>query len=153
MKRQKYIAEERTSKYAHWSFDPINIPEPIAQKLVYNQEFFGDEPTYETMLAMVMNTLLEELPEQQEEAVRLLYITGLSQHKAAAIIGCSHKTVAARARKGLDAIRQRLTDSVWIAELLGDRIPSDRTVPNVDGGDVANVLKSLLDRRVRESGK
>ena len=150
-KLQKSYAAERTQKYKSWSFDPLNVPEPIAQKLVYNENFFGDEPSVDTVLSIVLDTLLQELPKEQEDAVRLLYIMGLSQHKAAAIIGCSHKTVKARAVKGIDTLRARLTDASWIADLLGNTIPEGRTVGNIDGGQVTTVLSTLLERRKGES--
>lgn len=144
-------AIERTQKYKQWTFDPTDVPQPIAEKLVYHQNFFGDEPSQDTVLSIVLDTLLEELPKEQEDAVRLLYIMGLSQHKAAKIIGCSHKTVKARADKGIDTLRGRLTDASWIADLLGGIIPTENTVTNIDGGAISGVLKSLVDRRKNES--
>jgi hypothetical protein len=125
----------------------MNVPGPIAEKLVYNENFLGDEPSQDTVLSLVLDTLLQELPREQEDAIRLLYIMGLSQHKAAAIIGCSHKTVKARATKGIDTLRSRLTDASWISDLLGNTIPDGRTVGNIDGGAIGTVLKSFVDRR------
>jgi hypothetical protein len=125
----------------------LNVPEPIASKLVYHENFLGDEPTQDTVLSLVLDTLMQELPREQEDAVRLLYIMGLSQHKAGNIIGCSHKTVKARADKGIATLKLRLTDASWVADLLGNIIPGGNTVGSIDGGAVSSVLNSLLDRR------
>jgi DNA-directed RNA polymerase specialized sigma24 family protein len=142
-------AIERTQKYKQWTFDPTDVPQPIADKLIYHENFFGDEPSQDTVLSIVLDTLLEELPKEQEDAVRLLYIMGLSQHKAAKIIGCSHKTVKSRADKGIATLRARLTDASWIADLLGGLIPTENTVHGVDGGAISSALKSLVERRAR----
>jgi hypothetical protein len=108
-----------------WLFDANDAPEPILAKLISYDYHTGDEVPYETMLAIVMDRLLEDLPYEQEEAVRLLYLAGLSQHKAGDLIGVTHKTVKARAVKGLENLRVALQHSAWLADLLRGQIPQE----------------------------
>jgi predicted DNA-binding protein (UPF0251 family) len=143
----KWNAGQTGGDRKQWSFDPTNVPEPIAQKLTYIEQFEGDEPDYETMLAIVMDRMLADLPEEFEEAVRLLYLAGMSQHKAAEIIGVTHKTVKARAQKGLDILRKRLTDSVWLADMLQGLAPTDSQKPLVSPDRIASVIESLGHHR------
>lgn len=131
----------------HWLFDPTDIPEPIAEKLTHLVEFEGDEPPFEHLLAIVMDQILSDLPPHLEEAVRLLHLAGLSQHKAAAIIGCSHKTVKARADKGTAFLRQRIADSVWLSDLLRGQIPDESEPGSVTAERMQVVLGGLRERR------
>lgn len=135
----------------HWLFDPTSIEDIdlISRKLSASDVYFADTPDGENTLAIVLDRLLDELPAEQEEAVRLLYLSGLSQHKAAAIIGVTHKTVKARADKGVAAMRRRLADSVWIADLVRGMVP-DGELPEtaLSGTDrIAGVLGALGKRR------
>lgn len=127
----------------NWSFDPNAAPPPIAAKLVTFDDHDMEEPEFERMLAIVMDRLLADLPPDQEEAVRLIHLAGLSQHKAAAIIGVTHKTAAARARRGLAVLRQRLSDSVWLADLLRGQIPQDMEASNLEASGFTSILEGL----------
>lgn len=133
-----------------WVFDPTNVPFEIAEKLVYTVAFEGDEPDYETMLAIVMDKLLEDLPPELEEAVRLIHLAGLSQHKAAAILGVTHKTAKARADKGISQIRNRLNDSVWLADMLQGLAPTTSQKPLVSPDRITGVIKTLGTNQRRQ---
>jgi len=95
------------------------------------------------VLAIVMDQLLDDLPPDQEEAVRLIHLAGLSQHKAAAIIGVTHKTAAARARRGVAAMRKRLEDSVWLADLLKGQIPEEFTNQELGADGLGSILNGI----------
>lgn len=126
-----------------WSFDSNNPPHPIAQRLVSHDDIDGDGPEFERMLAIVMDRLLADLPPHLEEAVRLTHLAGLSQRKAAAIVGVDHKTVAARARKGIAELRSRIEDSVWLADLLKGQIPDEFDQQQLTASALGGVLDGM----------
>ena len=109
-----------------WLFDPQAIDSigPILSKLVVYDTYFEDEQG-QTTLEIVLDKILEELPSHLEEAVRLVYLAGISYRSAAKVIGVDHKTVKARAEKGVGLLRNRLTDTVWLASLISNMIPQE----------------------------
>jgi DNA-directed RNA polymerase specialized sigma24 family protein len=129
----------------HWVFDPTQAESiaPIASKLIHEDVYFAEEDA-ETTLAKVLDRLLDELPEDQRLAVRAVYLTGMTQRAAARSLGVDHKTVKLRAQKGIDALRRRLTDSAWLADLLAGAVPSDE-VPTRPLA-APNTLLSVLSR-------
>lgn len=114
----------------HWLFDPARAEgiAPIMEKLVHEDIYFDGEDDMETVLIKVLDRLLDELPEDQRLAVRAVYLTGMTLRAAARSLGVDHKTVKLRAEKGVEAMRQRLTDTAWIADMLAGSVPVD-TVP------------------------
>ena len=111
----------------HWLFDPsqVEMIGPIGRKLVHEDTYFDDGTDIETVLAKVLDKLLEELPSDQRLAVRAVYLTGMSLRAAARSLGVDHKTVKLRAAKGVEGMRQRLTDTAWIADMLAGAVPAD----------------------------
>jgi DNA-directed RNA polymerase specialized sigma24 family protein len=131
-----------------WSFDP-NAAEsmsPIRDALVHYDEYFFEDEGMST-LAIVMDKILDDLPEDLADAVRLVHLRGKSLRSAAKILGVDHKTVKARVDKGVRLMRKRLTDSVWIAEMLRGYIPKEELVsaPLQNTNSVVDVLKGLKD--------
>lgn len=133
-----------------WVFDPSSAEDmaPIRDALTARSaedEFFDDDYGT-TTLAMVMDKILDDLPKDLAEAVRLVHINGASLRSAAKTIGVDHKTVKARVAKGVAMMRVRLVDSVWIAEMLRGYLPADEIVnTKVRGENVARILKTLGD--------
>jgi hypothetical protein len=129
----------------HWLFDPQSIETigPILEKLaVYDTYFTEDDGV--TTLGIVLDRILEELPDELEEAVRLVYLAGISYRSAGRTIGVDHKTVKSRAERGVKILRARLTDTVWLATLVGDMLPSNISSNRVEPNDkVFSVLSSL----------
>jgi len=129
----------------HWLFDPQDVETigPILSKLAVYDEYFVDEEG-QTTLAIVLDRILDELPEHLEEAVRLVYLAGISYRSAARTIGVDHKTIKARADKGVDLLRKRLTDTVWLASLINGMLPEGSVEsPKVTSPD--KVFKILND--------
>jgi vancomycin resistance protein YoaR len=111
-------------KEHHWLFDPQDVDNiaPILNKLsIYDEYFVENEGA--TTLSIVLDSILDELSPELEEAVRLTHLAGISYRSAAKIIGCDHKTVKARSERGIIALRKRLTDTVWLASLISGLIP------------------------------
>lgn len=135
-----------TSK--HWLFDPQQIDSigPILSKLVTYDSYFVEEQG-QTTLQIVLDKILEELPEELEECVRLIYLAGMSQRSAARTIGVDHKTVKARADKGIKILRKRLTDTVWLSALIGGMIPEQVDTKVSSPEKVFRVLNDLTDIR------
>jgi DNA-directed RNA polymerase specialized sigma24 family protein len=132
-----------------WVFDPSDaevemIPVIRDQLTHYDEYFFEDQG--ESTLSIVMDKVLEDLPEHIADAVRLVHLRGKSLRSAAKILGVDHKTVKARVDKGVGMMRTRLTDSLWIAEMLRGYIPAEELKSEpVQKNDVASILKTLKD--------
>ena len=111
----------------HWLFDPSRAEgiAPIMDKLIHEDVYFDAEDDMETVLIKVLDRLLDELPKDQRLAVRAVYLTGMTLRAAARSLGVDHKTVKLRAEKGVEAMRQRLTDTAWIADMLAGSVPAD----------------------------
>lgn len=136
-----------------WLFDPSTVEHigVLRDALVhYDEYFFETEGT--TTLGMVMDKILDDLPEEIAEPVRLVHLEGRSLRAAGRILGVDHKTVKARVEKGVAAMRQRLTDSVWIAEMLRGYLPKDTLLPPVPSPQdtVVEVIKSLKKEEKHE---
>jgi DNA-directed RNA polymerase specialized sigma24 family protein len=136
-----------------WVFDPASLEEigPIRDALVHHDVYF-DEDEGMTTLAIVMDKILDDLPPDLAEAVRLVHLNGSSFRSAAKIIGVDHKTVKARVVRGVDLMRQRLTDSVWIAEMLRGYLPADEIARarTVRGESVSRIIKTMEDNDEQE---
>lgn len=111
----------------HWLFDPSRAEgiAPIMEKLIHEDVYFDDADDMETVLIKVLDRLLDELPDEQRLAVRAVYLSGMTLRAAARSLGVDHKTVKLRSAKGVEAMRQRLTDTAWIADLLAGAVPAD----------------------------
>ena len=131
----------------HWLFDPSRAEgiSPIMEKLVHVDVYFDSDEDMETVIIKVLDSLLDELPEDQRLAVRAVYLTGMTLRAAARSLGVDHKTVKLRAAKGVEAMRQRLTDTAWIADMLAGAIPVSevptRKLSSADG--MMGVLRKL----------
>jgi hypothetical protein len=131
----------------NWSFDPASVDNigPIRDALVHHDTYFDEDPEGASTLSIVMDRILEDLPEELQDPVRLVHLEGKSFRAAAKIIGIDHKTVKARVERGVKLLRTRLIDSVWIAEMLRGYIPKEEIAEarNVQGAKVTNILNTL----------
>lgn len=130
-----------------WSFDPSMVDSigPIRDVLVHNDVYFSEGPQGNTTLSIVLDKILEELPEELQAPVRLVHLEGRSYRSASKTLGIDHKTVKARVDRGVAIMKARLIDSVWIAEMLRGYIPRDEILNEmpVQGGKVADILSTL----------
>ena len=138
-----------------WSFDPSHLEDmsPIRDALTARsaEEEYLDEDQGMTTLAIVMDKILDDLPPDLADAVRLVHLRGMSLRGAARTLKVDHKTVKARVTKGVAMLRTRLTDSVWIAEMLKGYIPKDliNDTP-VEKNSIAQIIKTLGDSDEQE---
>jgi predicted DNA-binding protein (UPF0251 family) len=133
----------------HWLFDTQHVEDigPILSKLVVYDTYFKEEEG-QTTLQIVLDKILEELPDELEEAVRLIFLAGMSQRSAARTIGVDHKTVKARADKGVKILRKQLTDTVWLTSLLNGMLPTDSEEIKTNSPEkVFKVLNGLTEIR------
>ena len=136
----------------HWLFDPGQAEgiAPIMEKLIHEDVYFDGEDDLETVLIKVLDRLLDELPKDQRLAVRAVYLTGMTLRAAARSLGVDHKTVKLRAEKGVEAMRQRLTDTAWIADMLAGSVPAEE-VPTKKLSSAHGMVGIL--RNLREDNK
>lgn len=131
----------------NWSFDPATAENiaPIRDALVHYDEYFAEDTDRYTTLTIVMDTLLQDLPEEYREPVRLVHLEGKSLRAAAKILSIDHKTVKSRVEKGVALLKTKLIDSVWIAEMLRGYIPKDEILNErrSQGESITNILNTL----------
>jgi len=138
----------------NWSFDPATAESigPIRDALVHNDVYFEEDPEGASTLAIVLDRILEELPEDLRTPVQLVHLEGKSFRAAAKILGVDHKTVKSRVDRGVEILKKRLVDSVWIAEMLRGYIPKDEILEQrkPQGEKVANILNTLKRNNEQE---
>jgi len=131
----------------HWSFDPATVESvaPIRDALVHYDDYFAEELDNYTTLAIVMERIVQELPEEFREPVRLVHLESRSYRSAAKTLGIDHKTVKSRVERGLAILKARLVDSVWIAEMLRGYIPMDEVAAEkpAQSTKIADILTTL----------
>ena len=130
----------------HWLFDTSDVEsiDTIRDALVHWDSYFEDEIDTETTLAKVLEWIMEDMPEHISECIKLVYLEGRSYRSAARTLNVDHKTVIARCEKGLAAMRDKLTNTAWIAEILRGYIPSDRESEASRGiGSLADVVNMM----------
>lgn len=129
----------------HWTFDPTMVESiaPIMNKLVHYDEYFVEEKGDST-LAIVLDKMLEDLPEELRGPVSLVYLSGISYRSAGRTLGLDHKTVKARAERGIEVLRSRLKDTAWVAALLEGALPEQDELPKATSPEkLATILQSL----------
>ena len=136
----------------NWSFDPAKVDNiaAIRDALIHNDEYFAEVEDNHSTLAIVMEKIVQELPEELREPVHLVHLEGKTFRAAAKILGIDHKTVKARVDRGIAILKARLVDSVWIAEMLRGYIPQDEIAHEraAQGEKITNILSTL--RRTNE---
>ena len=138
----------------HWLYDPQNVDSigPILNKLVTYDTYFEEEEGVST-LTIVLDKILDELPKELEEAVRLTFLAGMTYRSAGRTLGVDHKTVKSRSQKGVAILRKRLTDTVWLAALLQGMIPEEPASATLLSPEkVFNVLGGISNVRSNYEG-
>lgn len=130
-----------------WLFDHTNIEEhqPLLDKFVHYDVYFEDDPEEqpENTLVIVIDKVLEDLPTEIADAVRLVYLSNQTYRGAGRMLGIDHKTVKSRAMKGVEMMRERLVNSLWVAEMLRGYIPSGETEDTTSSS--TSGLRSVVD--------
>ena len=110
----------------YWVFDPTSVEgiAPIMNKLVHHDEYFVEEYGDST-LAIVLDKMLDDLPEELRGPVSLVHLSGVSYRSAGRTLNLDHKTIKSRAEKGIAILRSRLKDTAWVAALLDGALPED----------------------------
>ncbi len=130
----------------NWSFDPATAESigPIRDALIHYDTYFEEDPEGASTLSIVLDKILDDLPPELQEPVRLVHLEGKSFRAAAKILKIDHKTVKSRVERGVVLLRERLVDSVWIAEMLRGYIPKDEIIKIKPQGErVTDILTSL----------
>jgi DNA-directed RNA polymerase specialized sigma24 family protein len=134
-----------------WVFDPSSIEQipAIRNALVHYDVYFDDDKSddkSDSTLAIVMDKIMEDLPTDLADCVRLVHLKGLSYRASGKVLNIDHKTVKARVVKGVALMKQRLTDSVWISEMLRGYLPVDEILNiKVQGEKVSRIIDTLQE--------
>jgi DNA-directed RNA polymerase specialized sigma24 family protein len=134
-----------------WLLDPSEYESvgQVREKLIHHDTYFEEEEDGASTLSIVLDRILADLDPMLAEPVRLVYLEGQSYRAASRVLGIDHKTVKARANRGLAEMRSRLTETAWVASMLKGFLPDDDDVvdlsPDVAPANaVADVLKTLM---------
>jgi DNA-directed RNA polymerase specialized sigma24 family protein len=134
----------------HWLFDSNDVESipTISNALVHYDTYFEEERDYETTLAIVLDKLLDNLPEELRSPVSLVYLSGVSYRSAGRTLGLDHKTVKLRADKGIKALRDRLKDTAWIATLLDGSLPDEYEEEKISSDEsVLQILNKIQPKK------
>ena len=109
-------------------YDPSRADSGIlASPLSYYDKYFDVELDDDSS-ALVLDQLLEGLPERQRAAIEMCVIGQISYAQAGRDLGCSDQTMRRETMRALELLRERLGQTPWLAAML-DRsyLPSDNS--------------------------
>jgi hypothetical protein len=110
----------------HWLFDPNMVSEipQIRDKMIHYDDYDA-LPSQDKIITFVLDHLISTLPDEESEAVRLMHMEQLSMRAAGRELGIDHKTVGARASRGLAKVKARIKDTPWLSDFLQGSLPED----------------------------
>ena len=118
-------------------YDPSRADSGVlATPLSYHDKYFEIEPQEDSAL-LVLDQLLDGLPDRQRAAIEMCVISQISYAQAGRIIGCSDQTMRRETMRALSALRERMSQTPWLATML-DR--SYLTANNQAGVELPEVL-------------
>ena len=109
----------------------------MAGNLSYEDDYFLEERSNEDSAALVLDSLLAELPERQRAAIEMCVLGQISYAAAGRLMGCSDQTMRRETLRALAFFRARLESTPWLTTLL------DRTylpVGPLAGQDLPEIL-------------
>lgn len=120
---------------------------PIGAQTAHTDEYFvGEEKP--SVLAVVMQRLVDRLPERQRDAIEAVSIGGYSYRQAAELLDTYPKAVWRWEKRGIEQILRWLKGSPWMLEMLATHLPFDMVEP--DGGLTPAALEDVLTRRLAD---
>jgi len=99
----------------------------LAGDLSYYDTYFANDPG-EDAASLVLDTLLQDLPDRQRSAIELCVIGQVSYAEAGRMLGCSDQTMRRETMRAIKALRERMEGTPWLAAIL-DRsyLPTEGT--------------------------
>lgn len=83
-------------------------------------------------LTVVLDRLVERLPEHQRQALRGTVMAGMSYAEVGRLMGRDRKTVWRWARQGAEQVGVWLADTPWLRVLVADQLPGQATTAPSD---------------------
>jgi len=90
----------------------------MAGNLSYEDDYFLEERSNEDSAALVLDSLLAELPERQRAAIEMCVLGQISYAAAGRLMGCSDQTMRRETLRALAFFRARLENTPWLTTLL-----------------------------------
>lgn len=90
----------------------------LAGDLSYEDTYFKTETDADDSAALVLDTLLQDLPERQRAAIEMCVLGQISYAEAGRMMGCSDQTMRRETLRALDHLRTRLGDVPWLRAIL-----------------------------------
>lgn len=107
-------------------YDPSRADSGVlAGDLSYEDQYFANEPA-EDAAAMVLDSLLQDLPPRQRAAMEMCVIGQISYAEAGRMMGCSDQTMRRETMRAIAAVKARMEGTPWLATIM-DRsyLPTD----------------------------
>ena len=140
----------RYPNHLRFSGQDESLIERLSEDAVYSDEYpslADDDDSHP--LSLIVDALVDALPERERTAVQLTVLKGHSLRTAAETMGIDHKMVLRYKRRALEHLREYLQYGHWAYDMVRDRLPaSDEAVAALQGGELAKVLSSLVNRAV-----
>jgi RNA polymerase sigma factor (sigma-70 family) len=100
-------------------YDPSRADSGIlAGDLSYEDNYFTNDEINEDSAALVLDTLLSELPDRQRAAIEMCVLGQISYAEAARMMGCSDQTMRRETLRALSKLKDRLEVTPWLAAIL-----------------------------------
>lgn len=101
------------------SYDPSRADSGVlAGDLSYEDVYFGNDEIGEDSAALVLDTLLVDLPERQRAAIEMCVLAQMSYAEAARMMGCSDQTMRRETLRAIEFLRTKLDATPWLAAIL-----------------------------------
>ena len=110
----------------HWLYDPSMVHEiPQIQKELVTYDEYDSMPSQDRIITFVLDHLIDMLPPEEAEAIKMLHVERSTMRAAGRELNIDHKTVGARAKRGLNTVRRKITTTPWLADFLQGTLPED----------------------------
>ncbi len=99
-------------------YDPSRADSGVlAGDLSYDDKYFTNEPD-EDSAALVLETLIKELPDRQRSAIEMCVLARISYAEAGRMMQCSDQTMRRETFRAIGKIKKRIEATPWLIALL-----------------------------------
>ena len=109
------------------SYDPSRADSGVlAQDLSYDDIYFKIDSSDEDSAALVLDTIIKELPERQRAALEMCVLARITYAEAGRMMKCSDQTMRRETIRATEKLKKRIEDTPWLVAIL------DRSFLNIE---------------------
>jgi DNA-directed RNA polymerase specialized sigma24 family protein len=90
----------------------------LANDLSYTDNYFNLDPNDEDSAALVLESLIQELPDRQRAAVEMCILARISYAEAGRMMKCSDQTMRRETMRAIAKIKKRIEATQWLVAIL-----------------------------------